>query len=172
VTVPDQQPRAAPLVRLEAGQRRAGHPVDPTLPRAQVDHIDGSLHGARAGSVQGFLERLTRPSRYAHLPRNDSAESAGAIIKPRGPRGERLPGPDFWKGGPKILPPPVVAGALTAAVWRGAHSDCQRVGCVAYPRCLPTRRCTRASRCRPRWSRAAGGEPGGVAGAGVVRWLS
>jgi hypothetical protein len=34
---------------------------------AQVDHIDGPLHGARAGSVQGFLERLTRPSRYTHL---------------------------------------------------------------------------------------------------------
>src|SRR5262249_24916263 len=49
--VPDQQPCAAPLVRLQAGQRWAGHPIDPTLSWPQVDCFDGSLHGARAGSV-------------------------------------------------------------------------------------------------------------------------
>src|SRR5215472_17595728 len=56
----DQQPCAAPLVRLQAGQRWAGHPIDPTLSWPQVDCFDGSLHGARAGSVQGFLERLRK----------------------------------------------------------------------------------------------------------------
>ena len=49
--VPDQQPCAASLVRLQAGQRWAGHPVDPTLSWPQVDCLDGSLHGACAGSV-------------------------------------------------------------------------------------------------------------------------
>src|SRR5262245_38008108 len=58
---------AAPYRRLQTGQRWTGHPVDSALSWAQVDHIDGPLHGARAGSVQGFLERLTRPSRYTHL---------------------------------------------------------------------------------------------------------
>src|SRR5262249_23087419 len=58
--VPDQQPCAAPLVRLQAGQRWARHPIDPTLSWPQVDRFDGSLHGARAGSVQGFLERLRK----------------------------------------------------------------------------------------------------------------
>src|SRR5262249_10539620 len=33
---------------------------DPTLSWSQVDCFDGSLHGARAGSVQGFLERLRK----------------------------------------------------------------------------------------------------------------
>src|SRR5215471_5512135 len=51
---------AAPLVRLQAGQRWAGHSIDPTLSWPQVDCFDGSLHGARAGSVQGFLERLRK----------------------------------------------------------------------------------------------------------------
>jgi hypothetical protein len=46
--VPDQQPCAAPLVRLQAGERRAGHPVDSASPWAPLDCIDGSLHGARA----------------------------------------------------------------------------------------------------------------------------
>src|SRR5262249_56626369 len=82
--VPDQQPCAAPLVRLQAGERRAGHPVDSALPWAPLDCIDSSLHDARARSVQGFLARLTRPSHYAPLPCNDSAESTGAVIKPRG----------------------------------------------------------------------------------------
>ena len=49
--VPDQQPCAASLVWLQAGQRWAGHPVDPTLSWPQVDCLDGSLHGACAGSV-------------------------------------------------------------------------------------------------------------------------
>src|SRR5215831_14971497 len=43
----DQQPCAAPLVRLQAGQRWAGHAIDPTLSWPQVDCFDGSLHGAR-----------------------------------------------------------------------------------------------------------------------------
>jgi hypothetical protein len=33
------------------------HPIDPTPSGAQVDCFDGSLHGARVGSVQEFLEK-------------------------------------------------------------------------------------------------------------------
>src|SRR5215470_2066983 len=74
--VSDQQPCAAPLVRLQAGQRWAGHPIDPTLSWPQVDCFDGSLHSARAGSVQGFLERLRE--------KRTSGRERAALCCPRG----------------------------------------------------------------------------------------
>src|SRR5262249_22074952 len=81
--VSDQQPCAAPLVRLQAGQRWAGHPIDPTLSWPQVDCFDGSLHSARAGSVQGFLERLRE--------KRTSGRERAALCCPRG--GGRILGP-------------------------------------------------------------------------------
>ena len=56
----DQQPRLAPLLRLQVSQRWAGHSIDPALSGPQVDCLNGEVHGARARSVQGFLEGLMR----------------------------------------------------------------------------------------------------------------
>jgi hypothetical protein len=45
---------AAKAASQQVSQRWAGHPVDPTLSWPQVDCLDGSLHGACAGS--GFKD--------------------------------------------------------------------------------------------------------------------
>ena len=58
VPVPHPQPHAAPLVRLQTGQRRPGHQGDPALPRPSCDRLNGTLHGARTGSLQELLARL------------------------------------------------------------------------------------------------------------------
>ena len=73
-------------------ERWTGHPIDPTLSWPQVDCLDGSLHGACAGSVQGFLERLT-------LNPNRRLLGADIAFKP----GPRPP------GHPRIFWVPIVA---------------------------------------------------------------
>ena len=56
--VPDQQPRLAPLLRLQVSPRWAGHPIDPALSGPQIDCLNGEVHRARARSVQEFLGRI------------------------------------------------------------------------------------------------------------------
>jgi hypothetical protein len=47
-------PHAAPLLRLQAGQRRDRYQGDPRLARPRVDHAHHALHTTEPGAVQGF----------------------------------------------------------------------------------------------------------------------
>lgn len=53
-------PHAAPLLRLQAGQRRDRYQGDPRLARPRVDHAHHALHTNEPGAVQGFLAGLIR----------------------------------------------------------------------------------------------------------------
>jgi hypothetical protein len=56
---PRSFPHAAARLRVQARQRRPRHSRNPSLPRAPLDHVHGSLYGFDTQSVQEFLERLT-----------------------------------------------------------------------------------------------------------------
>jgi integrase len=67
--LPPPCPHASAGVRLQIGQRWPRHSIDPGLPRAQVDHVNGALHGTERYEVQKGVEvRRARASRQEKSP--------------------------------------------------------------------------------------------------------
>ena len=54
--LPHPCPHASARVRLQIGQRWSRHSIDPGLPRSQVNHVNGALHGIERYEVQKRVE--------------------------------------------------------------------------------------------------------------------
>jgi hypothetical protein len=83
---PHPCPHASARVRLQIGQRWPRHSIDPGLPRAQVDHVNGALHGIERHEVQKCVEvKRTRASRQEKKPQRLRVGQVqiGLMLSPR-----------------------------------------------------------------------------------------